>query len=75
VTRSEFLRAIDDEFGGAYGRTLVRDLVIEALGDRTAEEALAVGIAPKEVWVALCAAMDVPRERWHGAGRPEPRRD
>lgn len=74
MTRSEFRRAIDGEFGEAYGRTLVRDVVLGALGDRTAEEALAQGIAPKDVWLALCAVMDVPRERWHGAGRPEPRR-
>lgn len=74
MTRSEFLRAIEGEFGAAYGRSLVRDLVIGALGDRTAEEALAAGMPPKDVWLALCAATDVPRERWHGAGRPEPRR-
>jgi hypothetical protein len=52
----------------------VRDLVISALGDRTADEALTAGLAPREVWLALCAAMDVPRERWYGAGRPEPKR-
>lgn len=74
MTRSEFARAIVDEFGDAYGRSLVRDLVISSLGDRTADEALTAGTSPREVWLALCAAMDVPRERWYGAGRPEPRR-
>ncbi|MBA4247211.1 MAG: DUF3046 domain-containing protein [Microbacterium sp.] len=74
MTRSEFLRAIVDEFGEAYGRSLVRDLVLSPLGERTADEALAAGLAPREVWLALCAAMDVPRERWYGAGRPEPKR-
>lgn len=74
VTRSEFLRAIADEFGDAYGRTLVRDLVLSPLGERTADEALVAGAAPREVWLALCAAMDVPRDRWYGAGRPEPKR-
>jgi hypothetical protein len=74
VTRSEFLRAIADEFGDAYGRSLVRDLVLSPLGERTADEALTAGVAPREVWLALCAAMDVPRERWYGAGRPEPKR-
>ena len=53
----------------------MRDLVISALGERTADEALAAGLAPRDVWLALCAVMDVPRERWYGAGRPEPRRD
>lgn len=74
MTRSEFARAIAGEFGEAYGRSLVRDLVVTTLGDRTADEALAAGSAPREVWLALCAAMDVPRERWYGAGRPEPKR-
>ncbi|UYN84960.1 MAG: DUF3046 domain-containing protein [Microcella sp.] len=74
MTRSEFARAIADEFGEAYGRSLVRDLVLTALDDRTADEALAAGVAPREVWLALCAAMDVPRERWYGAGRPEPKK-
>lgn len=74
MTRSEFSRAIAAEFGEAYGRTLVRDLVLTPLGERTAEQALAGGAAPREIWLALCAAMDVPRERWYGAGRPEPKR-
>jgi hypothetical protein len=74
VTRSEFSRAIAAEFGEAYGRSLVRDLVLTPLGERTAEQALSAGVAPREIWFALCAAMDVPRERWHGAGRPEPKR-
>lgn len=73
MTRSEFLRAIADEFGDAYGRSLIRDLVLTPLGERTAEEALGAGAEPREVWLALCAATDVPRERWYGAGRPEPK--
>ena len=74
MTRSEFLRAIADEFGEAYGRSLLSDLVLTPLGERTADEALGAGAPPREVWLALCAAMDVPRERWYGAGRPEPKR-
>ena len=74
MTRSEFLRAVAGEFGEAYGRSLVRDLVLTPLGERTADEALGAGMAPRDVWLALCAAMDVPRERWYGAGRPEPKR-
>lgn len=73
MTRSEFFRALADEFGEAYGRSLVRDLVLTPLGERTADEALDAGLAPREVWLALCAATDVPRERWYGAGRPEPK--
>jgi hypothetical protein len=75
LTRSEFLRAIADEFGDAFGRSLVRDLVVTSLGERTSDEALAAGVSPRVVWLALCSAMDVPRERWYGAGRPEPAAD
>ena len=73
MRRSEFDRAVHDEFG-ARGTSLVADLVLSALGGRTAAGALADGLAPKEVWLALCAETDVPLERRHGAGRREPRR-
>ncbi len=52
---------------------LVRDSVIVALGNRTPEDALAAGVPAREVWLALCRAQDVPRERWHGAGLRDPR--
>ncbi|NYD66465.1 DUF3046 domain-containing protein [Agromyces atrinae] len=72
---SEFRFAIEHEFGGGYARVLVRDLVLPALGGRTAEDALAAGIAPKDVWIALCDEQGVPLERRAGVGRPDPRRD
>lgn len=71
---SEFRAAILAEFGDAYGRSLERDLVLGALGDRTAAEALAAGVPAREVWLALAAEAGVPRERWHGAGRMDPRK-
>lgn len=70
---SEFRLAVSHEFGEAYGRSLARDLVLAPLGNRTADEALAGGIRPAEVWQALCVEMDVPIERRHGAGLREPR--
>lgn len=48
---------------------LVAELVIDELGGRTAEQALAAGVPTGDVWVALCRANDVPRDRWHGRGR------
>ena len=71
MKHSEFARAVDDEFG-ALGRALVRDLVLDSLGV-TAQQALASGSRPRDVWVALCLAMDVPPSRIPGAGRPEPK--
>jgi hypothetical protein len=53
---------------------LLRDTVLVELGNRTGAEALAVGVAPREVWLALCRVQEVPPERWHGAGRPVPPR-
>ena len=69
---SEFWARMDDEFGAAYAQSLARSHVMAALGDRTAVEALAAAVPPREVWLALCAAMDVPEERRHG--RQDPRR-
>lgn len=70
---SEFDRALIDEFGDAYGRSLLRDVVIGSLGDRTAREALDAGEPPKRVWIELCREMGVPQERWYGVGRLDPR--
>jgi hypothetical protein len=48
----------------------VRDHVIGALGHRTAEQALEAGEEPREVWLALAADLEVPRERWWGREEP-----
>jgi hypothetical protein len=63
---SDFWRLMDDEFGAAYARSLARDHVLGALGNRTPMQALEFGIKPREAWLALCADMDVPPERWLG---------
>jgi len=73
VRRSEFERAVEDEFGGRSA-FLLSDLVLTEVGERTATQALADGVPPREVWLALCVAMDVPEDRRYGAGRLEPRR-
>jgi hypothetical protein len=73
MRRSEFERAVDDEFGPRAG-ALMADLVLPDLGDRTPRQALEAGIAPRDIWLALCEETDVPPERRYGAGRMEPRR-
>jgi len=70
---SEFRRAVDQEFGEAYGAVVTQDVVIEQLGGRTAEEALGAGIDAADVWFALCASQDVPVERRHGKGLADPK--
>ncbi|MDL9980526.1 DUF3046 domain-containing protein [Microbacterium candidum] len=73
MRRSEFDRAVEAEFG-ARGLSLVLDLALPQVGGRTSADALAAGVPPREVWLALCAETDVPESRRHGVGRLEPRR-
>lgn len=73
MRRSEFQRAVDEEFG-ARAASVVSDLALSGVGHRTAAQAIADGVAPREVWLALCAETDVPEARRHGAGRLEPHR-
>jgi len=73
MRRSEFLRAVEDEFG-ARSVALMSDLVLGAVGNRTASEALAAGVPPREIWLALCDEAEVPADRRYGVGRREPRR-
>lgn len=70
---SEFRRAVSAEFGDSFGSVLVRDLVLDDLSNLTAEQALSAGVPPRDVWLALCRANDVPPSRRHGAGMREPR--
>ncbi|MEE6280281.1 DUF3046 domain-containing protein [Georgenia sunbinii] len=72
---SEFRRALDETFGAAYGRTLSTELVLLPLGNRTAEQALADGVAPQEVWDAVCREMELDeRVRWRHRGTLDPKR-
>ena len=70
---SEFQAAVAQEFGD-FGRVLRKDTVIVELGNRTPDEALAAGVPARDVWLALCRVQEVPPQRWHGAGRPNPPR-
>ena len=51
---------MDDRFGARYAASVAQDLVISQLGGRTVEAAIAAGVAPKAIWEAVCAAVDVP---------------
>jgi len=73
VRRSEFTRAVEDEFDGRAA-SLIADLALPGVGHRTAAQALSDGVEPREIWLALCAEMDVPASRRHGVGLMQPRR-
>ena len=54
---------MDDEFGSGYARVLAGSLVLAGVGGRTAQQALAAGVEPRKVWLAICEVQDVPEER------------
>jgi hypothetical protein len=73
VRHSEFWESMDHAFGAAYAKSLAADLVMGALGSRSAAEALDAGLPPRQVWDALCDAMEVSDSvRWHYRDAPRP---
>lgn len=70
VRLSQFWTLMDGEFGPAYSRVLADRQVLGALSGRTAAEAIEAGVPPKQVWAAICDAMDVPEQRRLGPDRP-----
>ncbi|MFT0761701.1 DUF3046 domain-containing protein [Scrofimicrobium sp. R131] len=64
MRRSEFWEALELAFGSGPGRSLAADLHLLAVNG-TAEEALAAGVAPDRVWVALIEESGAdPALRW-----------
>jgi hypothetical protein len=51
---------MEHTLGPAYAHTWARTFVMSSLGGRTAEEALAAGSSPKEVWRAVVEALGLP---------------
>jgi hypothetical protein len=64
VRLTEFRELVDGQFGAVRGASLVVDHVLTALGGRTAVQAIEDGVEPRDVWRALCADFDVPRDQW-----------
>ncbi|MFF5211833.1 DUF3046 domain-containing protein [Streptosporangium sp. NPDC000396] len=56
---SDFWNRMKLHFGDPYAESWARDYVIADLGGRTVNQALADGIAAKEVWGAVCRVADV----------------
>ena len=61
---TEFNELVERQFGPVRGPSILVDHVLTSLDGRTAEQAIEAGIDPRDVWRALCADFDVPRERW-----------
>jgi hypothetical protein len=60
---TEFWRRMNAHFGAAYADSFARDHVVAELGGRTVHEALAAGEPAKDVWRAVCVALDLPASK------------
>ena len=63
VRLSEFWTRMEDHFGAGYARSVAHDHVMQALGGRTVDQALAAGEPAKQVWRAVCVEFDVPARK------------
>jgi hypothetical protein len=61
---TEFRELVDGQFGPVRGASLLVDHVLTKLNGRTATQAIEEGVDPRDVWRALCADLDVPRDQW-----------
>lgn len=61
---TEFRELVDRQFGAVRASSMLMDHVLMTLGGRTAAQAIEDGVEPRDVWRALCADFDVPREQW-----------
>lgn len=55
-----FWQKMTDHFGPGYVGSFAHDYVMAQLGGRTVEQALDDGWEAKDVWRAVCEAVDVP---------------
>jgi hypothetical protein len=52
-----------DHFGEGYAESVAHDHVLQVLGGRTVDQALASGADPKQVWRAVCEEFEVPARK------------
>jgi hypothetical protein len=64
VRLTEFQELVEAQFGPVRGASMVVDHVLSRFGGRTAAQAIEAGVEPRDVWRALCADFDVPRDQW-----------
>ena len=61
---TEFHELVEGQFGPIRGRSMLVDHVFTGFKGRTAAQAIEDGVDPRDVWRALCADFDVPRDQW-----------
>ncbi|GAA4626031.1 DUF3046 domain-containing protein [Actinoallomurus vinaceus] len=59
VRLTVFWDRMNQQFGEGYAESVAKDYVMAELDGRTVEQALADGVAAKDVWRAVCATFDV----------------
>jgi hypothetical protein len=64
VRLTEFQDLVEGQFGPVRGASLLLDHALTGFGGRTADQAIEDGVDPRDVWRALCADFDVPRDQW-----------
>jgi len=64
VRLTEFQELVQGQFGPVRGASMLVDHVLTGLGGRTPAQAIEDGVDPRDVWRALCADFDVPRDQW-----------
>ena len=57
---TDFWDRMNQQFGATYAESYARDVVLRELDGRTIEQALAEGTSAKDVWRAVCEAVEVP---------------
>lgn len=60
MRHTEFWERMDHALGPAYSRSWADLTVMSELGGRTASEALAAGVPPKQVWAAVWSTLELP---------------
>ncbi|KUJ35569.1 hypothetical protein MBT84_12465 [Streptomyces sp. MBT84] len=58
-----FWQRMADHFGETYADTFARDHVMSELGGRTVHQALDSGWEARDVWRAVCTAVEIPHEK------------
>ncbi len=60
MRHTEFWARMNQQFGAAYADSFARDFVVAELGGRTVYQAIADGEDVKEIWRAVCNALNLP---------------
>ena len=60
MRHTEFWSRLDAALGRAYSRSWAELTVLRDLDGQTTQEALASGMAPKEVWAAVRRQLELP---------------